>query len=179
MAKFLKKAGKLGICGSRESRRVGFYINPSRRGPVPGFAGSPRREVFWGLRDPQGPGVTSGDPDPRGSRRAPPRGVDVKATPGGGRSGAPDPGFRDPGVLGGPPPGAPRGLSSGPPEEVLRRPLGSRSPGPGPGLPGPWEPPGRARRGLFYINPSRRGPVPGGGVPGATMRRGSPGRRGP
>jgi len=42
---------------------------------------------------------------------------------------------------------------------------------------GPWRGPGPVPGEGFYINPSRRGPaVPGGGSPGATLRRrgGSP-----
>jgi len=45
------------------------------------------------------------------------------------------------------------------------------------GLLGPLGPPGPLRRGWFYINPSRRGPVPGGKRspgPRAAQARGNP-----
>jgi len=73
-----------------------FYINPSRRGPVPGWdlPGVPRdresgtcpgdrsrppQEVSEAL--PAQAGKIPPFPDPREGHRAPPRGVDVKATP--------------------------------------------------------------------------------------------------
>jgi len=75
------------------SRRGGFYINPSRRGPVPAsgpgngvFPGYPRGGLksrfsgFWGF--PGNPGFLVRDPggvsQPRPGDRAPARGVDVK-----------------------------------------------------------------------------------------------------
>jgi len=102
--------------------------------PLPSTRGYPQRT----------PGFRPGSPGARRGHRAPPRGVDVKATP---------PRPRDPvpgtplGGLGGPwdPPGPRKGL------------LASQ---------GVWETPGSRRtsaRGGFYINPSRRGPVPGPG----------------
>jgi len=58
---------------------------------------------------------------------------------------------------------------------------GSRGPrGPLSGLPEAPAPRGRARRGLFYINPSRRGPaVPGVRGPGRQSRPGAPPTRAP
>jgi len=81
----------------------------------------------------------------RRGHRAPPRGVDVKATPARPREGAPPP-LEGPGK-------APGGLR-------------------GPGFPiwGSQGPGTRSRpraRGGFYINPSRRGPVPGPGLAGS------------
>jgi len=75
----------------RASRRGGFYINPSRRGPVPGPGGlgpqgpESRKPPFSGISGKKGPKwaypdlLGPGTRKPRKSRdRAPPRGVDVK-----------------------------------------------------------------------------------------------------
>jgi len=75
----------------RASRRGGFYINPSRRGPVPGLAGlgpsgaETRKSPVLGILGKKGPKWASpglpgpGTRNPRKSRdRAPARGVDVK-----------------------------------------------------------------------------------------------------
>jgi len=117
---------------SRAPGRGGFYINPSRRGPVPGparrggktpsrgvSAGRPSRASERALR------TRSRAPVPRDGDRAPPRGVDVKATPGA----ASGPGSRGSGV-----PGSP-----------------SRPP-PGEGWPDPWP---RSRRGTPSWSPDR------------------------
>jgi len=61
LGKFLKKGSKF---RTRDPARGWFYINPSRRGPVPGFRGGLKRGVFglqeasevWGPG--QGPGAT-------------------------------------------------------------------------------------------------------------------------
>jgi len=159
----------------------GFYINPSRRGPaVPrgsekrGFRASPTGEGFPGLlgrpqtvsRDLPGPRAPG---PPPGNRGGPARGVDVKP-PSARRPGTPGP------VLTGLPGPSPRGEASRTcPEEVPGTGVpdpGSRRPREGPSRPlgGPG-PPGQ---GLFYINPSRRGPaVPAGSgpCPGGTRGR--------
>jgi len=86
-------------------------------------------------------------PGPSGEgHRAPARGVDVKP---------PSP-ERSPGV-----PGLAR--APGEPRTPSRGPGGSGRP-PRP-LRGPWNPSPGSRGGWFYINPSRRGPVPGRGTP--------------
>jgi len=149
----------------REIPRGGFYINPSRRGPVPGFRGVQKMGDFGprrGLADFPGSGIP-GLPAPAGDR-APPRGVDVKPRTRGRLSR-----LRSPGAG----PGTPRG-SPEPSPGARPRELGSRistsgsGPGLGRGLPDPGRSQGAPRppRGLFYINPSRRGPAP--------WRRGEP-----
>jgi len=86
-----------GVPGSevpgRPAPRTGFYINPSRRGPVPGREGSPGPVPGQALRGlsggpfptPAPGGLQTPFSDPRDGDRAPPRGVDVKATPAGSR----------------------------------------------------------------------------------------------
>jgi len=169
----------------------GFTSTP--RAGAPRFPGAEKGGIWtpWpgpGIRGSRGrpsgtlpgtlPGRTPPGP-PAGNRGAPARGVDVKppSAPGSGDpSGTRDPGF---GVSGPPLPqgGGSRARDPGPP--------GPRVPGDPPGrvrgallgLPGAWGRPGHPRRGLFYINPSRRGPaVPRGpgGVPGATPRGEAP-----
>jgi len=172
----------LKVPGPEPRRGVAFTSTP--RGGVlspkrGGFRGPPGGGGEMGSgarsespRDPWGPGP--GQP----GDRAPARGVDVKPPS---REGpVPDTGVR-----------RTRWTSPGPGEPVPGLWPGSRDPGTwfgspsrGPGRalgPGrPRVPPRPARRGLFYINPSRQGPVP---VPGtsrsATSRRITPGRRGP
>jgi len=158
------------FCVFRHLPRGGFYINPSRRGPVTPFfrvlageAGkSPKMGILgdfahfrgkWGFRGPGGtwrPGLPG---RPQTGDRAPARGVDVKPP----SRGSPGPGPGDRGPL-------------------TRVQTPSRGPG---GLPGPLRAPsgaGNPSRGSgsewFYINPSRRGPAP------ARAARG-PGSRGP
>jgi len=96
----------------------------------------------------------------------------------------PGPGLRDPRALESPSPGA--GEPSGTPG--LRDPVPGPGPGPLPGSPGgprrPLRRPGRPLPapggGLFYINPSRRGPaVPAGSGSATPRRKVTPGRRGP
>jgi len=166
--------GDPGKEGFLENRGFGplFYINPSRRGPaVSRQEGSGKEGLgpLWGspwsgcpgpgLREP-GAGGT-----PPGNRGAPPRGVDVKPLAEAGVR-SPDPGIRGsedhpPGWPGVPP----RDLGS----RTLRdrrglRDLGNRGPG-NPGIRDPGSrnglprPRGRGPEGLFYINPSRRGPA--------------------
>jgi len=71
--------------GPRPRRRGGFYINPSRRGPVPAGLGSPGPGVSRTSSGGQNPlPAQAGKPPffgPRDGYRAPPRGVDVTATP--------------------------------------------------------------------------------------------------
>jgi len=113
--------------------------------------------------------------------RETPRGVDVK-DPSAARSGSGNPGI--PGIPGYGVPGSPWGrpgtrLGSparrsgdrGPRSPGIGGPGGLGSPGSRKGLPRPR---GRAPEGLFYINPSRRGPAPGRGVPGRQSRPGAP-----
>jgi len=148
------------FCRFRTSPRGGFYINPSRRGPVTPFLpvlgpgpGNPHFGGFcWifpnfgGIRG-FGPQRALGDPgSPRpapAGDRAPPRGVDVK------------PPSRE-GVAGG-------HARAGQPQGPFRTPEGVPEASPGPQ--GPGSPPGPCRGRGFYINPSRRGPVPGRGTP--------------
>jgi len=96
-----------------------------------------------------GPGDSPGS---RRGRRAPPRGVDVKATPRGTPAG---------GVRG-----------SGEPQKGLGPRSGVRGPPGEPSRPlqGAWDPFRDPAGGWFYINPSRRGPVP---VPGPGSRAGA------
>jgi len=106
-----------------------------------------------GRRQPGNPGSRDPVPGtPARYRGAPARGVDVKPSPGDPGTGVPAP-WRGPE---GPPGGFP-------------------NPGRGPGWPGvPGAPRDRsrtARRGGFYINPSRRGPAVPGAVPGASGPR--------
>jgi len=124
-----------------------------------------------GSLPPGGPERVLWNPRSRTGDRAPARGVDVKEP----SRRRPDPGSRSPGS-GAPPEGSPLpGYPLGP--------QGARFPDPGPGSPripdpgsriprdlaevseGLPRPRGRAPEGLFYINPSRRGPVPGPGPP--------------
>jgi len=123
-----------------ESSNANLRSDPPRtRRPVPpplygaGVSPGPREGS-------PGPGTPGGGPRPRD--RAPARGVDVK------------PPLREPGT----------GLP-GPLRGPKRASGGLRDPGTGSGQPGaPEEPGSRTRypaRGWFYINPSRRGPVPG------------------
>jgi len=166
------------FCSFRPPPRGVFYINPSRRGPVPApepkkgdFPGYPRKGLktailadfrdFPPFRRNRLPGPQRTLPAPRAGDRAPARGVDVKPP----SPGSPDPGSR---VPRGPPglwdPSGVRNGSGGPPRA----------------LPGPRAPRRPAPRGLFYINPSRRGPVPVPGPGGTSPDPGSgkPLRRG-
>jgi len=112
-----------------------------------------------GARVPPSPGesaprVTPRDPGGRSPAgdRAPPRGVDVKPTPRGAREGSQGPG---------------RALE-GAPEGLPSRDPGIRA------LGGPWTALGAQPTGLargFYINPSRRGPVPAPGSRGPQTSR--------
>jgi len=153
-----------GPCGLPEGVWRGL-VPPRRGGEVWDLLGGPESRSR---------GPRSRNPVPEG-RRAPPRGVDVKATPaalGAGLPGPPPggPGFgRIPGI---PDPRSPR---TGPRSRRSRR--GPAAP------PRPLGAPRPPRRGLFYINPSRRGPVP---VPGTWVwgtrtarRKVTPGRPGP
>jgi len=133
---------------------------PSRRGPVPG-----RGAPSWGGSGPglqerprralRAPARLPGSPGSRRGHRAPPRGVDVKATPGGSR----EPGSQAPGALA---PGREGYLPVPGPRD-----LGSRR-SPDLAVPGAWSPglPALGKgplpretgpQGLFYINPSRGG----------------------
>jgi len=151
----------------RDPARGGFYINPSRRGPVPGIwrfsgvsPGRPQKGLFWRFfpkfgemgvfQSPEGvwdPGLP-GRPQP--GDRAPARGVDVKPP----SRGAPGRGARAPGS-----PGQAWTPDRGP--ETSRRPL--RAP------PGLREPPLLRRRGRGWSptprigvrGPDRRGSGPG------------------
>jgi len=154
----------------RDPARGGFYINPSRRGPVPGIwrfsgvsPGRPQKGLFWRFfpkfgemgvfQSPEGvwdPGLP-GRPQP--GDRAPARGVDVKPP----SRGAPGRGARAPGS-----PGQAWTPDRGP--ETSRRPL--RAP------PGGWYPvPGLPRAGVLH-QPLAAGPCPRPGdpsrAPGAT-----------
>jgi len=128
------------------------------RGQKGGFSGTPPgRGGFWGPEDPLGsPRDLVWEPRLRRRRRAPARGVDVKPPSAGGLGTDPrGPGPQDPGsghlALQG------RGLRR--PRSRIRDPGPVREVWKGlPGAPGAQRPPAR---GLFYINPSRRGPVPG------------------
>jgi len=164
---FSVKMGFLALfCQFPPSRQGGFYINPSRRGPVTPFSGfcgvwpgealkGPFSLIFpiFGENGPfPVPRLGWGSGSPPGSRggdRAPARGVDVKPPSRGG----PERGSRAPGAQ-----IWARTPKRGP--ETSRRPL--RAPL------GGCAPSRTPRRGLFYINPSRRGPVPG---PGARRSR--------
>jgi len=70
--------------GSRDRPcpRTGFYINPSRRGPVPGRDGvRNRRSRGTGLGAPEGSKKPFFSTPAKSGYRAPPRGVDVKPPP--------------------------------------------------------------------------------------------------
>jgi len=119
-----------------------------------------------------------GSRDPRAGDRAPPRGVDVKQPPPGrppGRPGAWEAQTALPDLSGVRGPGS---GSRGSPDPGSRI---SRSRGPGRAqIPGSQDPRSRDRsrhraRGWFYINPSRRGPVPGPGPGGGFGAPGLPG----
>jgi len=183
MAIFLETAEKSGF-------RPGVLHQPLAPGPCTRFRrGFEERgsEPAWagvGFRPPERP---PGSPAPgpqfpaREGRRAPPRGVDVKATPGrarGGPSGTPE-SEKGPGDL-----PRPLGQGSGIPDP---EPPGPRSRGTPSGqvrrgwaaLPGPWEPPaGRARARVLH-QPLAAGPCPGQGSrePGVSWapRPGGPG----
>jgi len=126
------------------TRLLGLLGVLARGGP-----GRPFWACFWGNPPKWGilaPGAPEGSPAARPGDRAPARGVDVKPP----SRTRPDPGSRVPRV-----------------PQVPRTPLGVRKRSGGPsgasqGSPAPGRP---GRRGLFYINPSRRGPVPGRGPP--------------
>jgi len=149
------------FAGSRQFLRGVFYINPSRRGPVPAFfafsgsePGEARGAPKWGFfrEIPGNRGLGSGTPGgvsgvPRDGDRAPPRGVDVKP-PSAARS------RRDTRAL-----GAHSGHPAPPgPPDPVPDPLGPSQ--------GPGEPSRASRSAGFYINPSRRGPAPGPGSRG-------------
>jgi len=185
MAIFLENVKKSGF-------RPGVLHQPLAPGPR-GSPGSekggiltpwPRAGDLGLLGTPRGPSGTPGRPGssgtPPGNRGAPARGVDVKPPSRRRPETLRDPGSRNRGSGASPSPrgGYPRGPGS--------RTSGTGVPGDLPGqvrepllgLPGPWGPPGRPRRGLFYINPSRRGPaVPRG--PGGVPRGYPPGRSPP
>jgi len=163
-----------------------FTSTPRGGAPWPDFGDSEAcrgRRCKKGFPEPQRAPQTRRAPawlsGPRDGDRAPPRGVDVKPPsrgwlsrdPGSRRSRKPSPepgepslaretGIPDPGIWSQDPSGAPG------------HPGTPRSRAPAPRRP--------ARQGLFYINPSRRGPVPGrASSSDATSRRVTPGRRGP
>jgi len=158
----------------------GVLHQPLAAGPCPHFWGGPWRGGFWTSEEV--PGEAPGPLGPGGVRtgdRAPARGVDVKPLP---ARRSRDPGLRDldsqapwgarEGVPRDPVSGIPgSGARPSGPREGLRTPKGA----PAPGQP--------ARRGLFYINPSRRGPVPRPGTgrlgPGTARLEVTPGRPGP
>jgi len=160
MAKILKRGLKSRIPGIWRPARGGFYINPSRRGPaVPGggwLGSSPGRGCPRAPGEPRrGLPGTPGPGDPRRVPRGPAARGWCKTTPRGGvwEPRGPVSGPLSPGE----PPGGVPGTLSGIPGTGVPGP--SRGPGvsrrPRRALPGP----GRPRRGLFYINPSRRGPA--------------------
>jgi len=154
---------------------------PLAAGPCGHFSG-------WGLKgglDPPGRDLEKGPPGgpgtlrDRGSRlrpgrgrRAPARGVDVKPPPSVAPGPVPEPGIRDPEIWGLPGPLGGKVRDPGSGDLRDQGPGDCSRTGPG-GLPGPLRPlgaPRPPRRGLFYINPSRRGPVPGRRVPGTPRR---------
>jgi len=148
--------GVLGLFGPflrfRDSRQGGFYINPSRRGPVPAFSGfsGPRPEKvrvgpFWAFfpRNPRKGGFPGFRPlraqTARSGDRAPARGVDVKP----------------------PSPGRPvRGTPASRAREGHIPDPGDREPcwEPWRPLPGPWKPLPAAPRGLLLHQPLAAGP---------------------
>jgi len=145
--------------GFTSTPRAGAPRFPAGGSPGPGGpgryrAGPARLSGLRGSPGPQTPAGPAGLPGtPPGNRGGPPRGVDVKP-----RTAARRPGVRTPlqGPLG---PGRPPGGLRDRPGRIwdlgIPGPVRDPSGGPREDPPPSWEAP----RGLFYINPSRRGPA--------------------
>jgi len=141
---------------------VGVLHQPLAPGPCTQGGGLSGPSSWGGVGQgppgrPTGPAGPRRDFRARAGDRAPPRGVDVKATPAGSRFPGPGAPRGSPALAGGssriPDPG------SRIPDPRLRSPEGSLVPRTLGRCPSPLG--DRASRGLFYINPSRRGPAPG------------------